>query len=133
MIVYCDMCGDLFHYGHVNYLKKAKELGDYLLVGVHNDDTIRSYKRNPIMTMEERICVIDACKYVDGIIPNAPLEITEEYLNKHKIDIMVLPDNRTEEERELWYSHLIKQGKIVTLPSTPEISTTEIIKRISKV
>ena len=53
--VYVDMCGDLFHYGHVNLLESAKKLGDYLLVGIHSDSTIESYKRKPILNMEERI------------------------------------------------------------------------------
>jgi len=81
--IYTDMCADLFHYGHVNLLKNAKQLvGDMgnLIVGIHSDKTIESYKRKPIMTMEERIAVVEACKFVDRVIPDAPLVITEDYI-----------------------------------------------------
>ena len=54
-IVYVDMCADLFHYGHVRILKNAKSLGNILVVGIHSNETIESYKRTPIMSMEERI------------------------------------------------------------------------------
>ncbi len=49
------MVADLFHYGHVNFLRQAREHGDYLLVGVHADETVMSYKRRPIFSMEERV------------------------------------------------------------------------------
>ena len=47
-IVYVDMVGDLFHYGHVEILRRAKEKGDKLIVGVHSDETVMEYKRKPI-------------------------------------------------------------------------------------
>ncbi len=56
--VYADMVADLFHYGHVEFLKKARALGDYLLVGIHGDDVLVSYKRRPILTMEERVASV---------------------------------------------------------------------------
>ena len=49
--VYVDMVADLFHYGHVNFLRQARKHGDYLLVGVHADETVMSYKRRPIFSM----------------------------------------------------------------------------------
>ena len=45
--VYVDMVGDLFHIGHINMFKQARELGDYLIVGVHSDKAVESYKRTP--------------------------------------------------------------------------------------
>ena len=64
--VYADMCADLFHAGHVNYLKQLKQNVApkvWLVVGVHSDATVKSYKRTPICTMEERIAVLEACVY----------------------------------------------------------------------
>ena len=55
-------------------------MGDKLIVGIHSDETIKKYKREPIMKMKERIAVIESCKYVDVVIPDAPLTITEEYI-----------------------------------------------------
>ena len=70
-IVYVDMVGDLFHYGHVNMLRNAKNQGDILYVGVHNDLDVKSYKRTPIMTMEERIKVIeDAAESIGATYKN---------------------------------------------------------------
>ena len=54
-IVYVDMCGDLLHYGHIRFLENAKKLGNKLIVGIHSNETIESYKRTPVCNMEERI------------------------------------------------------------------------------
>jgi cytidyltransferase-like protein len=131
-IVYVDMCADIFHHGHVKYLKACKELSDVLIVGIHSDDVIESYKRQPIMNMEDRIAVVDACRYVDKVIPNAPITVTEDYIKTHNIDIVCTTDNRTKEETELMYSAVIKLDKLHILPHTNIISTTEIIARCKK-
>ena len=52
------MVADLFHYGHVEFLKRVSDLGDYVLIGIHSDNVVESYKRRPIMTMEERILLM---------------------------------------------------------------------------
>jgi len=62
------MVADLFHYGHVGMLRQAKEHGDYLLVGVHADETVMSYKRRPIFSMEERVASVEGCRYVDEVV-----------------------------------------------------------------
>lgn len=129
-IIYCDMCADLLHYGHINYLKHAKSLGDKLYVGIHNDETMESYKRPPILTMEERIQVLATCKYIDKIIPNAPLHITDAYMDTHQFDVVVTPNNRTDEECSIWYSAVMKRNMLVKIPYTEGISTTQIINRI---
>ena len=70
------MVADLFHYGHMNFLRQASSHGDFLLVGIHANETVESYKRTPILTMKERIASVEGCRYVDEVVPNAPLEIT---------------------------------------------------------
>ena len=59
--IYVDMVGDLFHRGHVELLKSARAMGDFLVVGVLSDSQVASYKRVPVMDMEERVVVIEAC------------------------------------------------------------------------
>ena len=81
------MVADLFHYGHVNFLRQARLNGDYLLVGVHADDAITVYKPKPIMTMEERVASVEGCRYVDEVVPNAPLTIDRAWIEHHRIDI----------------------------------------------
>ena len=102
---------------------------DVLFVGVHNDKDVESYKRVPILNMEERINIIESCKYIDKIIPNAPVKITKEYVDKHNIDLIFVPNNRTDDELKLMVSN-IDISKIRKIPYTDTISTTEIIRRI---
>lgn len=135
MVFYTDMVADLFHYGHLEYIKQIYDLkkpGEKLIIGVHNDETVESYKRKPILTMEERIKVLSCCKYVDSIIPNAPLEINMDYVNLHNISRIFIPDNRTEEEIKLMVAVPYKLGMVTKIPYTHTISTTEIIERIKK-
>ena len=75
------MVADLFHYGHVNFLKQCHKLGDYLIVGIHSDKDVETYKRKPILSFEERIKVVQACKYVDKVV-KGPLILTTEFLKK---------------------------------------------------
>ena len=91
--VYVDIVGDLFHAGHIGFFKKAKELGDYLIVGVHSDEDVAKYKRTPILTMHERAEVIEACKYVDEIILYAPVGVTKELIVDNKIDLVLHGDD----------------------------------------
>ena len=84
--VYVDMVADLFHSGHVNFLKQAKECGDYLIVGVHSDKDVASYKRKPIIGEKNRCEMIKSCRYVDKVINNAPLMITKEFIDYNEID-----------------------------------------------
>jgi len=133
MIFYTDVVADLFHYGHLNYFKAIydmKKEGDIFIVGVHNDEVTLSYKRTPVLTMEERIKVLEGCKYIDKIIPNSPITKTKEYIDLHKIDIIFTPSNRTDDEIKLMLEVPYKLGIIRRIPYTSSISTTDIIKRI---
>jgi glycerol-3-phosphate cytidylyltransferase-like family protein len=101
-------------------------------MGIHNDETVESYKRKPILTMDERIKVLEGCKYIDKIIPNAPLNISDEFIKLHQIDVLFIPNNRTEKDMQLMYSAITDKStlKIITIEYTYEISTTAIINRI---
>tara|TARA_Y100000996_G_scaffold414456_1_gene405372 strand:- start:1451 stop:1876 length:426 start_codon:yes stop_codon:yes gene_type:complete len=129
MRIYVDMVGDLFHFGHVNLLKQARELGDYLIVGVHSDKVVEGYKRLPIMTMEERIATIFSCRYVDEVIPNAPLSIDLKWINKHNIDMVVHGNDISKGLDQNWYKVPFEMGILHLIPYTSGISTTDIIKR----
>ena len=131
-IVYADMCGDLLHYGHIRFLEKAKKLGDKLIVGIHSDKTIESYKRTPVCNMKERIELVKAVKWVDEVIEDAPLFITEDYIEKHKINKIAIPKNRTEEEIKKMCIIPYEKNILHFIEYTPEISTSMIINRIKK-
>lgn len=129
--IYVDMVADLFHAGHVSFLKQAKSLGDELVVGIHSDETVAGYKRQPIMSMAERIAVVESCCHVDEIIPNAPLNVTLEYLDNLNIDYVCHGDDANEDNIEKWYGEIRKQGRLKLIPYTKNISTTNLLERIS--
>tara|TARA_B110000908_G_scaffold169997_1_gene228409 strand:+ start:5875 stop:6291 length:417 start_codon:yes stop_codon:yes gene_type:complete len=128
---YADMTADLFHYGHVNFLRQAKKRCNQLIIGIHNDSAVESYKRTPVMNMKERIAVVESCKYVDGVIPDAPVHLTEEYIKNNSIDIIFTVDNRSEEEMKAMYEIPMAMNIMRYIKYTDTISTTEIIKRIN--
>ena len=127
--IYVDMVGDLFHFGHVEFLRKARELGQKLIVGVHNDETVMSYKRKPVLNMKERIAVIEACKYVDKVIPDAPLVLTHKYLDEHKIDLVIHGDDLTDQDKKLMFGEVL--SKLVLIHYTDGISTTQLLHRLN--
>lgn len=128
------MCADLFHAGHVQYLKQCKHFCDdvYLIVGLHNDETIASYKRHPICTMEERRIVLESCKYVDEVVLNAPFNVTKKYLIENNIDYVIHGDGIDPKEAENMYAAAIKLGLYREVPRTPGISTTDLIQRVER-
>jgi glycerol-3-phosphate cytidylyltransferase len=132
MRVYVDMVGDLFHYGHVEFLRRARALGDTLVVGVHSDQTVASYKRAPLMTMDERIRVIEACRYVDEVVPDAPLRVTDEFLRVHGIDLVVHGDDMDAETLAGFYREPQARGILQIVPYTEGISTTTILERLAR-
>jgi cytidyltransferase-like protein len=130
--VYADMVGDLFHYGHVRFLERASTLGDMLVVGVHSDETVRAYKRAPVMTMKERIQVIAACRFVDEVIPDAPLVVTREWIEEHQLDLVVHGDDLDEEALGTMYGDPRDLGILEIIPYANGISTTEIMDRVRR-
>ena len=129
--VYVDMTADLFHYGHMEFLKKARAQGDYILVGVHSDDTVAYYKRAPILTMDERIASVNGCRFVDEVLPNAPWCMDSRWIEKHSIDLVVHGNDYSEEQLKKTHSVPMEMGILRIVPYTPGISTTEIIHRIT--
>tara|TARA_B100000524_G_scaffold340357_1_gene233414 strand:+ start:1505 stop:1903 length:399 start_codon:yes stop_codon:yes gene_type:complete len=127
-VVYVDGVFDLFHAGHINFLKKAKELGDTLIVGIISDDDVKSYKRTPIIPFEDRYSVIENCKLIDKVIPKSPLIITEEFLETHNINIVVHGDDSTQES---FFKIPIEKGIMKYVKYTDHISTTKIINKIT--
>jgi cytidyltransferase-like protein len=128
--VYADMCGDLFHAGHVALLRRARALGDELVVGVMNDADMTEYKRAPVMTMAERIAVIAACRYADQVVPDAPTRPTPAFLDNLGVTVVCHVDDYTEAQIEDYYGAIRKTHRLVLLPYTPAISTSDIIARV---
>lgn len=84
---------DLFHIGHLNILRRAKEMCDYLIVGVSTDELVWNYKnKKPIIPFEERVALIEACRYVDKVVPQIDRDKFAAY-EKYKFDVMFVGDD----------------------------------------
>lgn len=111
--VYVDMVGDLFHAGHVSLLREARRHGDHLIVGILSDDSAASYKRRPVMTLSERAAVVQSCRYVDEVITDAPLVLTDDFLAQHSIGVVVHGDDLSPEVAETVYGPALEAGLLV--------------------
>ncbi|HLJ31271.1 MAG TPA: adenylyltransferase/cytidyltransferase family protein [Candidatus Babeliales bacterium] len=130
--VYASMVADLFHYGHVEFLKQAHALGTHLVVGIISDEVATNYKRQPILTQEERIKVLRGCKYVDEVVPNAPLAVTKDFIDKYNIDIVVHGDDFNEKKLKNYFADPVAMKIMRLIPYTEGISTSDIINRLKK-
>ncbi|XP_039121254.1 choline-phosphate cytidylyltransferase 2-like isoform X2 [Dioscorea cayenensis subsp. rotundata] len=135
--VYADGIYDLFHFGHARALEQAKKLfpNTYLLVGCCNDEITHMYKGKTVMTESERYESLRHCKWVDEVIPDAPWVITQEFINKHKIDYVAhdaLPYADTSGAGNDVYEFVKAIGKFKETKRTDGISTSDIIMRILK-
>jgi len=91
VIVYVDGAFDLFNIGHIELLKKAKALGTYLVVGLHDDKVINECRgRNyPIMNLHERVLGVLSCRYVDEVVIGAPWAVTREMIETMRLKYVV--------------------------------------------
>ena len=130
--VYIDGIWDLFHYGHVSFIKRCKEEAVTLIVGVCSDEDCLVIKRKPVLTMDERIQMLKSCKYVDEIIESCPcFGISNEFIKKNNIDLVMHGDDYSNDTIDKYYSIPIKLGKFKTISYTKTISTTDIINRLT--
>lgn len=128
--VYVDIVGDLFHAGHVEFLKKARSFGDYLIVGVLADDIVEGYKRQPVISLEDRVTVIEACRYVDEVVVAPPPHLTKEMIEELDIQYIVHGDDINRDLLHEHYGTALELDIFRLVPYTQGISTTEIIQRI---
>jgi cytidyltransferase-like protein len=130
-VVYTKVVADLFHYGHVNFLKSAKSLGDKLIVHVVDDVRVEMYKRKPIMTQDERLKVVESCGYVDKVVANGPKIITKKFMLENNYSIYAFSYNDDKELKiKMADSPDLPQDMIGLIKYTEGISTTDIITRI---
>jgi len=118
---------DLFHIGHLNLLKRAKSLGNKLIVGVSTDEFAQLKGKSVIVPFKERIKIVESIKYVDLVIPETCWEQKVEDIKKFNVSVLVMGDD--------WkgkFDFLKKLCKIVYLPRTKGISTSQYKHLIRK-
>eukprot|EP00250_Pteridium_aquilinum_P033383 c5534_g1_i1 orf=242-1549(+) len=135
-IVYMDGAFDLFHAGHVEILHRARDLGDFLLVGIHTDQTVSANRgpHHPIMNLHERSLSVLACRYVDEVIIGAPWTITKDMITTFNISLVVhgtVAENvELLNEEDDPYRAAKELGIFKVIESPMNTTTTTIIKRI---
>lgn len=135
-IIYTDGIFDLFHRGHLEYIKHCKETFDnvFLIVGIVNDKDAISYKRPPIYCENDRYEIVSNIKYVDKIVKDAPLIIDENFMNEHQIDYVIhsFSNEADAEKQKEFFKVPIMLNKFMTIQYYSSISTTDIIKKIKE-
>ena len=113
---------DLLHYGHINLLRRAKELGDYLIVALSTDEFNWNQKHKKCyFSYEERKKLVEAVRYVDLVLPEENWEQKLSDIKEYKVDTFVMGDDWKEK-----FDFLKKYCDVIYLPRTEGISTTKI-------
>ncbi|URM33422.1 glycerol-3-phosphate cytidylyltransferase [Cytobacillus firmus] len=119
---------DLLHWGHINILKRAKELGDYLIVAISSDEFNALKNKKAYHSFDNRKMILESIRYVDEVIAEENWEQKIEDVTKHDIDVFVMGD-----DWEGKFDFLKDYCEVVYLPRTVGISTTKIKKDLLKV
>ena len=130
--VYAPGICDLFHAGHVEFFRQARAFGDRVVVGIPSDKNTATYKPSPIMTLEERVAVVAACRYVDRVIPDPPMRVDAEFLDSIGAAFACHGDDMSDAERERSFPGLFAAGRLKIVPYTRSVSSREIIERIAR-
>jgi len=112
---------DLFHYGHLRLLERAKSLGDYLIVAVSTDEFNEIKNKKCTYPFDERAEIVKAIKYVDEVIPEKTWEQKATDIIDHKVDIFVMGSDWAGK-----FDALKEFCEVVYLERTPNISSSEI-------
>jgi len=112
---------DLIHHGHINILRRAKAMGDYLIVALSTDEFTAGKGKQTYYTYEERKQILEAIKYVDEVIPETCWEQKTDDVLKHHVSVFVIGED--------WkgkFDFLGPYCEVVYLPRTEGISTTQV-------
>ena len=136
-VVYVAGGWDMFHSGHASLLREAKKLGDFLLVGIYNDNILNAHRGSnyPILNLNERTLNVLQCKYVDDVIIDPPWEISEEMIAQCKISVVVRgtkneSGENTKKDDQLYFGCAIKMGIFRIVKSNSNLTVLEIVRRV---
>lgn len=118
---------DLIHVGHINLLRRAKELGDYLIVGLSSDEFNAIKHKSAYHSYEDRKLILESIRYVDEVIPENGWEQKIQDVKDHQVDAFVMGDDWKGE-----FDFLKEYCEVIYLPRTEGISTTKIKTDLGK-
>jgi D-beta-D-heptose 7-phosphate kinase/D-beta-D-heptose 1-phosphate adenosyltransferase len=130
-LVFTNGCFDLLHLGHLRYLSQARSLGDYLMIGLNSDRSVREIKgpSRPIVPSAQRAEVLAGWEVVGGVVIFDQADPLELILNVEP-DILVKGGDWPL-DRIVGRDQVEKRGgRVLTIPLTPGISTTALVERI---
>ena len=125
---------DMFHIGHLNIIRRAKEKCDYLIVGVSTDELVESYKhKTPVIPFEERIAIVQALKYVDRVVPQTSMNKMEAW-KELKFDVMF---HGSDWQNSDMYNKIVADLRevgvdVIFLPHTDGVSSTLLSETLYK-
>ncbi|KAE8454093.1 hypothetical protein EG329_007871 [Mollisiaceae sp. DMI_Dod_QoI] len=129
--IWVDGCWDFFHHGHAGAMLQARQLGTELYVGIHSDESILENKGPTVMTLEERVAAVDACRWVTQPVPNAPYVTTLPWISHFGCKYVVHGDDITSDSSgEDCYRYVKAAGRFKVVKRTPSISTTDLVGRM---
>ena len=120
---------DLLHYGHIRLLKRAKEMGDYLIVALSTNEFNQLKGKTTYYDYETRKYMLEAIRYVDLVIPEENWEQKLSDVKKYNVDIIVMGSDWAGSEK---FEYLKEFCKVVYLDRTEGISTTKLKKDLKK-
>lgn len=118
---------DIFHYGHLKILERAKSIGDYLVVAVSTDQFNKLKDKRSTYPYKERAAIVESIKYVDKVIPENNWEQKIDDIKSNNIDVLVMGD-----DWEGKFDFLKEYCDVVYLKRTPDISSTQIKNTIKE-
>lgn len=114
---------DLLHYGHIRLLKRAKALGDFLVVAVSTDEFNALKGKAAYHDYETRKEIMEAIRYVDLVIPEHSWDQKIDDVRRYDIDVVVMGDDWATSDK---FDYLRDHCELVFLPRTPDVSTTDM-------
>lgn len=118
---------DLLHVGHINLLRRARELGDYLVVVLSTDEFNAVKHKEAYHSYEDRKKILESIRYVDEVIPETCWEQKIQDVTEHQIDVFVMGDDWKGQ-----FDFLSEYCEVIYLPRTDGISTTKIKNDLHK-
>jgi len=137
-VVYTGGTFDIFHYGHLNFLRQCASIGDYVTVSLNTDDFIERYKGTPpVISYDYRKNVLEGCKYVDSVVPNTDGEDSKPSILSVNPDFVIIGSDWASRD---YYAQMnftqqwLDENNIILIyiPYTSGISTTDIKNKIKR-